>query len=279
MIRHAAAFILTAAVLCGVVAAGEMLDILPSYAGIAGEIDVTRVLSEPALVPILRSSAPEEIAGVRREDFSAAAFAVDAKCRKFAVVFRTASDPAWARLMQLTSPHLVPAPAAGEGVYSFKDVGRDLRDGRFAVFGGNSGALYLDCPEDFRCDTRGIPAELRAIFPAGKLVAVAGRPRMKGDPFRSVRQFRAWVEPIPDGGGFRLAGDARFDKPVNASFGKFAIMAVFSLWLQEYLKLPPEAVSELISKIRMRQRGADIQFEFFEFAYLGELLRAQLEPR
>ena len=272
-----AVFILMTATLCRA-AAGELRAALPSYGAIAGEIDGARNLREPTLAPILRSSLPREIAGMRREDFAAAAFAVDAKCRRFAVVFRSASEPAWERLWRLTAPHLVPAPNAGAGVYSFQNVGRDLRRGRFAVCGDRGGALYLNCPEHFRRDAGGIPAELQRIFPSDKLAAVAGLPRLKGDPFRSIRRFRAWVEPIP-GGRFRLAGDARFDQPVHASFGKFALTGIFALWLQEYLNLPPEAASELISRVRMRQREAEIRFEFSDFEYLGQLMRAQLEPR
>ncbi len=250
----------------------ELFSRLPADSAIAGYVDADVVRKDPKLASLLERVVPPQICGVGRDDFAAAVLGSDAKCLRLAVVFRTGGEAAWGRLWQVASPHL--APMAQSGVYTFRDVGRDLRKGRFAVYGPNVGALYLNCPDGSVPDSSGLSEDVRKLVPSGKLAAVAGRPRIKGDPFRSIRSFRAYVDRSADG-RFRLAGDAGFEKPAHASLGAFALLSVCSVWLQQYLDLSPEAASEIVSKIRLRQSGANIKFEFNDFETLMRLLKEQ----
>lgn len=250
----------------------ELFSSLPSDTAIAGYVDGEALRKDPELASLLERVVPPRIGGIGRDDFAAAAFGSDAKCNRLAVVFRARGEAAWGRVWQVVSPRL--AQTAQGGVYAFRDPGRDLRKGRFAVCGVDTGALYLNCPDGSVPDRSGVSENLRKLVPAGKFAAVAGRPRIKGDPFRAIRSFRAFVERSGNG-RFRLAGEAGFEKPAHASLGAFAMLSVFSMWLQEYLDLSPEAASELVSKVRMRQSGSSIKFEFNDFETLIRLLKEQ----
>ena len=222
-----------------------------------------------ALIP---AAMPETVCGIAREDVGQIVFASDAKVRRVTVALEAASDEAWRRIREHLEPYLTAEPGASEQVYRIRNAGKDLNGGFFSIPAARVGVFTLpNAANGDRPDGSGAPAQVRRMLPADSPLAAGGSPRIKSEPFRSIKSFQAELR--SSGGKPMLVGEADFAQPMHAAFGQVALLTAFSMWLQEYAGLTPEAAADIVSRIKVRQQGTKLRFEFSDFDRLARYIR------
>ncbi len=255
---HSAAF--AALMFCFTLAYGaerDLFSLLPSYTAIAGYADSAMLAKD------------EFFRQYAVSDVKKAAFGCDERGRRIAVIVQFATEKAWQQMWDDISPYLEPMAAERRILlFKVKDNGRFYRNGHFAVLAPMVAAFYTDFPKNqpFRCDYAGIPAAVREILPADTPLGAAGFPRFKDEALRQIRKFNLYLR-SPEG-KYMLKGQAVCRKPIHASLTHFALLASCSMYLQQYCRLTPEDAAEIISRIKVTQNGAILDFEFDDFALL-----------
>ncbi|MCI5778389.1 MAG: hypothetical protein MR051_00980 [Lentisphaeria bacterium] len=254
-------------------AGADLTAVLPSYTAMTGRIDAAALRNDPSLRALIPAVMPETLCGIAREDIREIVFASDAKVRRVTAALEAASDEAWQRILNQLEPYLAAeAGTSGQEVYRIRNAGKDLNGGFFLVPAQRVGVFILPDPTDGgRPDCSGAPAKVRRMLPAGSPLAVGGTPRIKSEPFRSIKSFQAELR--KSGGSPLLVGEADFAQPMHAAFGQVALLTAFSMWLQEYAGLTPEGAADIVSRIKVLQQGTKLRFEFSDFDLLARYIR------